>query len=126
MIRNKIGAALLIALLVLGALGTWVMEKNHRPIAEALDQASRSALAGDWEKAQRLAREAQDRWEKNWHFSAAFTDHGPMERIDSLFARLEVTRKARERIRFAELCAQLAQEAEGIGEAHGLHWWNLL
>ena len=124
--RGCIGAALLLLLLVGGGLSVRAMVDMHAPLTGFLEKASEAALTSDWEQAQALSRKAQTRWEKNWHISAAFSDHGPMEEIDGLFAQLQVYGKLREGAGFAALCRELARELEAMGEAHVPNWWNLL
>ncbi len=124
--RSKIGAWLLLALLVLGAVSAWGMGRFSRPIQNQVAQAGEAALAGDWEKAETLACQARSRWEKYRDFCAALADHEPMENIDGLFAQLEVYRQIRDGENFATVCAQLSQDTKAIGEAHSLTWWNLL
>ena len=124
--RGWIGLFLLLILLAGGLLVTWHMGSSHEAIAAKLDLAARQALAGNWEMAEDLAEDAQDRWEDSWHFSASFADHEPMETIDSLFAQLEACQAVRDQLSFAVICAQLAEQVQALGDAHGLTWWNLL
>lgn len=49
--------------------------------------------------------------------------HGPMEEMDALFARAEICGDAQER---KALCAELAQRARAMSNAHSPTWWNLL
>ena len=124
--RSKIGAWLLLALLVLGVASSWGMGRFSGPIQAQVAQAGEAALAGDWENAETLARQARVRWERYRNFCAALADHEPMEHIDGLFAQLEVYRQIRDGVNFATVCAQLSQDTKAIGEAHSLTWWNLL
>ena len=124
--RERLGIGLLLILLVLGLLVTWRMTTVYEDIADALEDAGILALAGDWEGADRLLRKARLRWEGSWRFSAALTDHEPMEDLDAQLAQLEIYRQQREALAFAALCAQIASQMEDIGDAHDLNWWNLL
>ena len=124
--RSKIGVWLLLILLILGAVSTWAMGRFSGPIQTQVAQAGDAALVGDWEKAEALACQARERWEKYRDFCAALADHEPMENIDGLFAQLEVYRQIRDGENFATVCAQLSQDTKAIGEAHSLTWWNLL
>lgn len=126
MTRSKIGAWLLLILLLVGLISSWGMVRFSDPIGEAADQAASAALREDWKEAETLANQARDRWQKYWGFCAAFADHGPMENINGLFAQLEVYARSRDAQNFAAVCAQLSQDAKAIGEAHSLKWWNLL
>ena len=124
--RCRIGAWLLLALLVLGVVSAWGMVRFSRPIGETVARAGVAALREDWESAETLARQARVRWEKYRNFCAAFADHGPMENINGLFAQLAVYARLRDGANFAALCARLSEDAKAIGEAHSLTWWNLL
>lgn len=124
--RGWIGVVLLLALLAGGVLSVWLMVELHDPLEGILEQAAEAALASRWERAEVLSREAQTRWEENWHVSAAFSDHAPMEEIDGLFAQLEVYRGLQDAASFAALCRELAREMKAMGEAHVPNWWNLL
>lgn len=124
--RGWFGAGLLLGLLLLGILSSRFMKTVHQPLSEALTQASDLALAGDWEQAAAIQRQAHAAWEDAWNFSAAFADHGPMEDIDSLFSQLEVYLAAGDRVGFSAACASLSQQIEAVGDAHELNWWNLL
>lgn len=124
--RSKIGAWLLIGLLVIGLLSSWGMVKYSEPIGEAAAEAAEAALREDWNRAEALVGQARTRWYKYWGFCAAFADHEPMENINGLFAQLEVYAQSRDPQNFAAVCAQLSEDAKAIGEAHSLKWWNLL
>lgn len=124
--RSWIGVGLLVFLLACGLFITWQMQKIHDPMAEDLKLASDQAEAGQWENAESYVNLAKQKWDRNWGFSAAMADHEPMERINALFSQLEVCGKAREKVSFRLLCAQLQEELEAMGEAHRFIWWNLL
>lgn len=124
--RSKIGAWLLIVLLIIGMLSSWGMVKYSEPIGKAASQAAEAALREDWVKAEALTQSARARWDKYWGFCAAFADHEPMENINGLFAQLEVYAQSRDAQNFAAVCALLGEDARAIGEAHSLKWWNLL
>lgn len=124
--RSKIGAWLLIILLVVGSISSWAMVRFSAPIGEAMEKAAEAALREDWENAEALAGQARARWEKYWNFCAAFADHEPMENINGLFAQLRVYAQSRDPQNFAAVCAQLSEDTKAMGEAHSLKWWNLL
>lgn len=124
--RSKIGAWLLVALLVIGLVSSWTMVKFCDPVGEAVAEAAEAALREDWANAEALAESARARWEKYWGFCAAFADHEPMEKINGLFAQLDIYAQSRDAQNFAAVCAQLSEDAKAIGEAHSLKWWNLL
>ena len=119
----------LVTLLVLLALGLWVataMNAVHQPMADLLERAAEAALEEDWATAEGLAMQAKGSWERHWRLTAAVADHSPMDELDGLFAQLPVFIREREVTHFASTCAQLAQLAQAMGDAHSLSWWNLL
>lgn len=124
--RCWIGLGLLLVLLAGGLLVTWHMGSCHRGIGAELEQAARYAQLGNWEEAADAAGDAYEDWQEEWHFSAAFADHEPMEEIDAMFAQLNAYLAARDAVSFAALCGQLSRQVEAMGDAHGLTWWNLL
>ena len=124
--RGWFGAGLLLVLLALGITSSVLMQNFHKPLSQQLEQAGEYALEENWEKAVKIAESAEETWRKLWHFSAAVSDHEPMEQIDSLFAQLEIYRKAGDCLGFANTCASLSRQVEAMGDAHKLSWWNLL
>lgn len=124
--RSWIGAVLLVVLLAVGIFSTWQMQRSHGPMAEDIRQARVMAQAGQWEMAEECVSRAKRGWEKSWGISASFSDHEPMERINALFAQLEVCGGIRETASYCLICAQLQQELEAMGETHRFVWWNLL
>jgi len=124
--RGWIGFALLLALLVGGVFSSWWLSVQQEPLERLMEQAGEAALQSDWIGADRFYREAWQQWENRWHMTAAFTDHGPMEIADGLFAQLETYRKAEEKLAYAAVCAELAKQLGALGEAHVPNWWNLL
>ena len=120
--RSWFGLGLLAVLLAGGLLVTWAMERIHEPVARDLITAGEYALAGDWEQARQLSRQAKEAWEKHEKLRACFADHEPMEEIDACFARLEVFCRMKEAAAFAAACGETARKAEAMGEAHGLKW----
>lgn len=124
--RLYIGIGLLAVILALGICLTVAFSFLHEPLSEQLDQAKNAAIAGDWKKATALAEDARAKWMKFRHFTAAVADHEPLERMDSLFARLEVLGKLKEEDEFAADCAELARLASAMAESQAIPWWNLL
>nr|MBQ8244414.1 DUF4363 family protein [Oscillospiraceae bacterium] len=124
--RSWMGLGLLVVLLALSLLVTWAMAQVHDPIARDLITAGEYALAGDWERAEFLFRQAEGIWETYGTFRACFADHNPMEEIDACFAQLEIYARMREETAFAASCGEIARKAQAMGEAHGLKWENLL
>ena len=107
--RLWVGIILLLILLAVTMAGTGAMNRIYAPMVEVLE-------AGDLE----AAEERYGRWRD---LTAAFADHGPMEEMDALFARAEICGDAQER---KALCAELAQRAKAMSNAHSPTWWNLL
>ena len=124
--RCWFGLGLLVFLLVGGLLVTGAMTKNHEALSARLSRAATAAAAEDWAGAEAHFHAARQAWERDWHFSAAFADHEPMEDIDGLFAEAEVYLQSQDPEAMAAICAQLARLTEAMGEAHALNWWNLL
>lgn len=123
--RCWFGFGLLVVLLLSGLLVTWLMDRIHTPISQDLITAGEYALAGDWEQAEQLSRQARKNWEKNEMLRACFADHEPMEEIDACFAQLEIYCRMREETAFAAACGETARKADAMGEAHGLKWENV-
>lgn len=107
--RLWVGILLLLVLLAGTLTVTVAMDRIYAPMVEALE-------AGDLE----AAEERYGRWRQ---LTAAFADHGPMEEMDALFARAEICGDEQER---RALCAELAQRAKAMSNAHSPTWWNLL
>ena len=124
--RCWFGAGLLVVLLIGGLLVTGRMTRDHEALSRCLHRAARAAEDGDWGRASEDLDKAQGDWQKNWHFSAAFADHEPMEEIDGLFAQAWVYLRRREPEALAAVCAQLAEMTRAMGEAHEPSWWNML
>ncbi len=124
--RMWIGISLLLVVLLIGIGLTAAFSALHQPLAEKMEQASRAALAEDWEKAETLVEEASAQWERIRHFTAAVADHEPMEEMSSLLAELQVLLTLREKEAFATGCARLAKLAEAMAESQAVVWWNLL
>jgi hypothetical protein len=124
--RCWIGVVCLVLLLMGGLYVDRVMGRSHAPVSQDLDRAAECAMAEDWTGAEAFTDRARENWEKNWHFSAAFADHEPMENIDALFSRLTVFVAAREKEEFGALCRELSRQVKAMGDAHDLKWWNLL
>lgn len=122
--RFILGLALL-GVLFAGSLGVGrEMEILHQPVIRNLTKASELALSGAAEAAQAAALAAKEVWQENWEFTAAFSDHAPMEEVDDLFAALPAYLPEAEE--FAAGCLQLVQRTAAVIRDHTLSWWNLL
>ena len=124
--RCWFGFGLLLILLLGGILTTRTMVSAYTRISASLDAAGDAALEENWEAAGGAFQKARGEWEKRWHVSAVFADHEPMEEIDGLFAQGEMYLRSREPEALAAVCAQLARQAQAMGEAQTCSWWNLL
>ena len=124
--RLVIGVSVLSLLLAMGIGVSLVFRNAHTPTADLLEQAGQAATDGDWGKAEALSQQAEQRWDDFRKFTAAFSDHAPMDEIEGLFAQLEVYAQARQQAHFAALCAQLSQLTEAITDSHRFQWWTVL
>lgn len=121
--RIWIGIGILLALLALGLL---VMRITDRQLGEVSKTLKQAAEAPDWDRAVTLAQEARRNWKQKWHLMAALADHTDMDKIDGIFARLEIYQKRRAETDHAAACAQLSEAIRDLEENHRLSWWNLL
>ncbi len=124
--RLIIGITVLSLLLGMGIGVALLFGKVHNSTARLLETAGSASLTGDWERATDFFRQARDRWEHYRHFTAAFSDHEPMDEIDGLFAQLERYALQEDADHFPALCAHLAALAEAIADSQRLRWWTLL
>lgn len=121
-----LGVGILLLFLVLGFWVMASMDATQQQIAQTLETAAQQALSGDVRQGYGLAQEAQHRWQRRWHATAAVADHEPMDEIDSLFAQMEIYAQGGDTLEFAACCHRVAQLVRAVGEAHRLNWWNLL
>lgn len=126
MSRTVVGAVLLLVLLAGGvASGLW-MARNTGEIGDLLEDAAASVLEGQWQQGREEADRARRLWERKRNLGAAFTDHGPMEQVDSGFALLAFYADTGEQLLFAALCVDLEMQLEALEEAQKVSWWNVL
>ena len=124
--RFALGIGLLLVLLI-GCLGVSLFAQNvHETLCDDLENAAQLALSGNGEASLELVQQAREHWQNYWHRTAAFSEHEPMDEIDSLFAQLETYGKTGDLTPMAALCARLIQLIEANSDAQVLHWWNLL
>lgn len=124
--RFIIGLSVLSLLLGMGIGVAFLFGHVHTSTAQLLDAAADASLAGNWNEAATHFRQARQRWESHRHFTAAFSDHEPMDEIDSLFARLELYGQQKNPDHFPALCAHLAVLTQAIADSQCLRWWTLL
>lgn len=124
--RIWIGIGLLAAILAAGLWTTSRMADIHTGISGKLTISAQAALDGLWDRADALAREAEDVWKDSWNLSAALADHTVLDEIDGLLAEAKIYRQSRDGVAYAAICARLATAIEALQEAHSLTWRNLL
>lgn len=124
--RFWLGIGLLLGLLGLSLGIAFFAQSMHTPVSAGLEQAAQTALEGDTGEALILVRQARQLWDHLWHRTASFSDHTPMDEIDSLFAQLETYGQAGRNADLAALCTRLAQLIHALAEAQSPAWWNLL
>ena len=124
--RFWLGLGILLLLLAVGFFVHWSADSAHSAIAQTLDSAAEEMLQNNITAAHQLAQEAHAAWDKNWHSTAAFADHAPMDEIDSLFAALALYRQTGKHQEFAAYCARIAMLIRAMGESQTFNWWNLL
>lgn len=121
-----IGIAVLSLLLLSGLWAAKATEEMYKPVIALLEEASNTALNGNFEAAKSQAEEAKKLWDKQKNATATVADHTPMEEIDHLFAETDIYAQAEEIPHFAACCAQLAIMVRNMGDAHAPNLWNLL
>ncbi len=124
--RLWIGVGFLVALLA-GSLFLLTFSVGFcREFSETLDDACALALEENWPSATEKADNCYKNWKKQQHLLAAFTDHEPIEQVDSLFSQLALYGEKRMSVEFASVCRQLRHCAKAIDESHSLKWWTIL
>lgn len=124
--RFWLGVVLLAALLALGIFESAGIKSLTEPISDKLSQAAGAALEENWTEAQRFSESAKGAWEANWSVLAAMNHHGPMEEIDSQFARAKILLESRSTAEFSACCARIAEMIRALGDAHTVNLRNLL
>ena len=124
--RFWLGLGLLLALMAVGLTLSCRMSRIHEPLAQKLTRAAEAARVSDLSEANQWLEEAWQDWENNRNFSAAVTDHGPMEEIEGLFAAAGYYGLTGDEEEMAAACGRLAALTQAMAESHTLSWWNLL
>ena len=122
--RIWFGAGLLIALLLLGLLCGFLIERSQSAGAEKLERAANFAAEGDWAAAKDLLAEAQQVWNQKRSLITALCDHEPIEEAEKLFAKLEVFAQERSIISFRSACAELSSHLEALSKSHSFSFGN--
>lgn len=120
MTRFRIGLLILALLL---ASGIWSRSRTaaiHQPIAQAMEQAAAQALAGSWEAAMQTTARAEADWQRSRTFTAAITDHDPMEEIECLLAQLPAMAATHNRSAYAATCATVSHRLHSLAESQAL------
>lgn len=124
--RLWIGVVLMTTLLVGGIWLSLALSGAHEDLSRQLSAASDAALGQNWEKADAHMSLAEADWQRYRAFTAAFTDHEPLEEIDRLFAQVEICRSLSLEVDYSYVCSSLSQICSAIAESMKLPWWNLL
>ena len=124
--RLWIGIIAVTVLLVGGILTSLGLLSVHNHLSGQLAQAAAAAQKNDIEKAGELMADAETYWKKHRAFTAAFSDHEPIEQIDLLFAQARLCRGMHLSAQYALICAELSEVSYAIAEGLKLNWWNLL
>ena len=117
MTRFRIGAGLLLVLLVLCFWSQVRMTKLQKPIAALVLQAETSAAGEDWPGAAGSISRAREEWEDHRTFVAALADHQPLEDIECLFAMLASYAREQDETEFQAACADLSRRILAVKEA---------
>ena len=124
--RLYIGGVLLAITVLLGVLVLKAFSGIYEPMADTLEKAGEAALAGDWEQASALSRDAYRRWEKYRDLTAAFENQDPLDRMEDLFAGLQVYHRCGETAAFAAACRELSQLSRALAQSQSVCLWNIL
>ena len=124
--RIHFGIALLATLLILSILSNVLMHKIPPAQAKKLNQAAVLASVGDWAAARDLSEAAKIAWDQKQVFYCALCDHEDIDRIDGLFAQIQVYAATRSAVAFSSTCAHLAQRLEALSHSHSLSPENFL
>lgn len=124
--RIRFGTVLLAVLLLLGIFSNVLMRKIPPAQAKKLNQAAVLAAAGDWAAARDLSEEAKIAWDQKQVLYCALCDHEDIDRIDGLFAQMQVYAATRSAVAFSSTCAHLARRLEALSHSHSLSPENFL
>lgn len=124
--RLWLGLSILLFLLAGGLAIHTGLHNIHNDISRDLQQAATAATHQQWDNALHLARTATARWQRHHRFTAAFSDHNPMDTMDALFAQLPIFAEQKKDPHFAATCMELSVYAKALAESHALSWWNFL
>ena len=124
--RLWIGIGILVVLFAMGIGLLWGSGVFFEELAQEVEQAGELALAGNWQAATEKVDKSKEKWESWRKFWSSFTDHEPVEQVQSLFSQLELYQERQLEVDFAAVCLNLSHLAEAIDESHSLRWWSVL
>ena len=124
--RFLLGISILFVLLILCFSVMLYAQSSQEPICLALEEAARLALNGNTDTSLQLVQQAQQQWQQQWHATAAFSQHEPMDEIDSLFSQLVAYGQGGYGVHMAAMCGRLSELIDAIADAQKLSWWNFL
>lgn len=117
----------LMVILLLGGIGLlWGSNVFFDGFSRYVSEAGELALVGDWSGATEKMNKSQRQWDTYRRFWASFTDHEPVEQVQTLLLQIELYRKEQREVEFASACRALSRVAENIEESHSLRWWSVL
>lgn len=123
--RFYLGAAILLALLVLGIFsGIWVDQASQQ-VVRCLAQAEEAVWNGNIADALVFSQQAQKLWDDTWNRVAVVADHTSMDEIDSLFAQMAYYAQTDTSL-FGAGCARVRELVSAVSDGHQFTWWNLL
>lgn len=124
--RLWIGVGILLVLLAMGVTLLCISNHFYQDFSRELQSAQELALAGNWTVAGEKADNAQTLWLQYRRLWASFSDHEPVEELETLLSQLEIYEKRRLEVDFAAVCQGIVHLAEAIDESHNLRWWSIL
>ena len=119
--RCWFGGGLLVLLLAVSLLLSLHMGKVQQELQENMLRAA-TLVDTDREKAQELADQTFQRWQRQRPVMAVLSDHAPMEVIEEYFCLLIPQAETED---FRETCLRLAAQLKALGEAQMPTWENL-
>ena len=121
-----VGAGLLLGLLISCLLVGYGIKAIQDPVCQQVSTAIRKAESGDLTDAVETLKSAQHHWEDHRNALASFSNHNPMDDIDTLLAQTSSYGVSGLQEEFLAGCEQLLLLLNSISEDHRLTWWNLL
>ncbi len=124
--RLWIGVGILLAILAMGLVLLAISHDFYKDLSQDLESAGELAMAGNWASAEAKGDAARQLWNQYRRLWASFSDHEPVEEMETLFAQLEIYQARKLEVDFAAACQRLIHLAEAIEESHNLRWWSIL